>query len=78
METLLDFQNKDYLYTRLENESFDVVWAMESVIAAEDKIEFLKEAIRILKKDGTLIIGDYFSKAEIDANESFPYFQESL
>jgi tocopherol O-methyltransferase len=40
----------------------DVVWAIESVCHAEDKLAFLKEAYRILRPGGSLIMADFFKK----------------
>jgi cyclopropane fatty-acyl-phospholipid synthase-like methyltransferase len=55
-----EFFVMDFTKTSFADESFDVVWGLESVCHAEDKKEFLKEAYRILKPNGRLIIGDGF------------------
>ena len=54
------FENRDYLHTGFPDESFDVVWAIESVCYAENKEDFLNEAYRILKKGGRVIVADFF------------------
>jgi cyclopropane fatty-acyl-phospholipid synthase-like methyltransferase len=54
------FEQKDYTNTFYPSNSFDVVWAIESVCYADDKGIFLKEASRILKPNGRLIIADFF------------------
>jgi tocopherol O-methyltransferase len=51
----------DYINTTFPNESFDVVWALESVCHAENKREFISEARRILKPNGRLILADGFA-----------------
>jgi tocopherol O-methyltransferase len=51
----------DYTKTTFSDESFDVVWGLESVCHAEDKRDFIKEAWRVLKPNGRLIIADGFS-----------------
>jgi cyclopropane fatty-acyl-phospholipid synthase-like methyltransferase len=64
------FFKKDYISTGLEDESFDVVWAIESVCHAHDKAEFLKEAFRLLKKGGRLIIADFFKKENLEGKNA--------
>jgi cyclopropane fatty-acyl-phospholipid synthase-like methyltransferase len=60
----VDFKEMDFTKTTFENNSFDIVWAIESVCHADDKNEFLKEAFRLLKKGGKLIVADYFPAKE--------------
>jgi tocopherol O-methyltransferase len=64
------FEIKDYSNTSYPGDSFDIVWAIESVCYADDKIEFLKEASRVLKPGGRLIIADFFKKKDLDPEES--------
>jgi cyclopropane fatty-acyl-phospholipid synthase-like methyltransferase len=54
------FEEMDYLHTNFADETFDVIWALESVCHAPDKKDFIKEASRLLKPGGRLIIADYF------------------
>ncbi len=56
------FLKMDYTNTTFQNESFDVVWACESVCNALDKAAFIKEAYRILKSGGQLIMCDFYKK----------------
>jgi len=60
VEKLVEFYRKDYLHTDFKDEQFSVVWAIESVCHADNKKEFLKEAFRLLKDGGRLIVDDGF------------------
>ena len=55
------FECQNYLETSFPDNTFDVVWAIESVCYAHDKLDFLKEAYRILKPGGRFIVADFFS-----------------
>ncbi|MBX7140143.1 MAG: methyltransferase domain-containing protein [Chitinophagales bacterium] len=55
-----DFRVVNFTATPFDDQSFDVVWCIESVCHANDKAAFLREAFRILKKGGTLIVADFF------------------
>lgn len=54
------FLVRDFSATDLPEDSFDVVWGLESVCHTDDKRTFLREARRLLRPDGTLIVGDGF------------------
>ena len=47
-----------------------MIWAIESVCYVKDKSEFLKEAFRILKKGGRLIVIDIFRKQEMESKDA--------
>jgi len=62
---LAAFQHTDFTNTGFADETFDVVWAIESVCHAHDKSAFLKEAFRVLKKGGRIIMADFFKKEDL-------------
>lgn len=68
---LITFSCQDFCNTSFADNTFDVIFSIESAVHAANKGDFLKEAYRILKPEGRLLISDYFlrtpkSKKEID------------
>jgi tocopherol O-methyltransferase len=61
---LATFYAMDFCQTGFHSNSFDIVWATESVCHAEHKEEFLKEAHRVLKCGGKIIVADGFLKRQ--------------
>ena len=59
MEGKTSFHQADFLKTPFESKSFDIVWACESVCHAIDKSAFYKEALRLLKPGGRLVMAEY-------------------
>ncbi len=59
-DNLVSFELGDYCKTNFPNESFDKIFALESVCHTDDKDAFVKEAYRLLKPGGKFCIYDYF------------------
>jgi cyclopropane fatty-acyl-phospholipid synthase-like methyltransferase len=59
-DKLTTFFVRDFIRTEFEEESFDIIWAIESICHAADKKRFLTESFRILKKHGRIVLADGF------------------
>jgi tocopherol O-methyltransferase len=60
----VSFEVGDFCATRFPAASFDVVWAIESVCHAPEKAAFLREAYRLLRPGGRLVLCDFFRSSQ--------------
>ncbi len=75
---LVEFDVSDFCNTPYPDESFDVVWGLESVCHALDKGDFLREAYRLLRKGGRVVVCDGFlTKTEI-SDQDWPFMVDCL
>jgi cyclopropane fatty-acyl-phospholipid synthase-like methyltransferase len=56
-----EFKAADFCATPFADESFDVVWGIESICHALDKGQFAREAYRLLRKGGRLVCSDGYA-----------------
>jgi len=69
VDRLVKFYIRDYVKTGFEDNLFDIVWGQESICYAENKKDFLKEAFRVLKKNGKIIVADGFLKRDAKSDK---------
>lgn len=69
LEGNVQFQVQDFTHTNFADASFDIVWAIESVCHADNKEAFIKEAYRLLKPGGQLIMADFFIVKEVNTKD---------
>lgn len=66
LDKYINVSEQDFTKTNFKDNTFDVVYGIESVSHALSKKAFLEEAYRVLKPGGTLIILDGFNSKEKD------------
>jgi len=57
------FLQADYTATPFHDASFDVVWALESLCHADNKAAFYREAARLLRPGGRLVVAEFMRTA---------------
>lgn len=70
----VSFAKRDYTDTGLAEHSFDVVWAVESLCHAKNRRAFFREAQRLLRPGGRLVVADFFRTDQpLDSQHALSY-----
>ncbi len=72
LDHLVKFSQSNYLETGFDDNSFDIVWALESFSSCPDNDLFFKEMNRILKPGGKILISDIFKPRMYDITKNKP------
>ncbi len=72
------FKEADYTQTPFADETFDVVWGLESICYAVNKADFVREAYRVLKKGGHIVVADGFANKDDFTADEWRYVQAFL
>jgi len=76
LDSRVNFSQQNYLSTSFDDNTFDTVWAIESVCYAWDKLDFAKEAFRILKPCGRLVVADFYSQPVTEGSANAKLMQK--
>ena len=72
------FVQADYTCTPFAPASFDAVWALESLCHAPDKAAFYREAARLLRPGGRVVVAEYMRAARPLPQAGEPMVREWL
>jgi len=72
----VNFERMDFNNTKFKDETFTKIFSIESACHACNKLEFLREAYRLFKKEGKLVVVDGFlSKKNLSEREKKIYYK---
>lgn len=74
----IKFKEADYCQTPFADNTFDIVWGLESICYALNKQDFIAEAYRVLKTGGQFIVADGFANKNNFTSEEWSYVQAFL
>jgi cyclopropane fatty-acyl-phospholipid synthase-like methyltransferase len=63
------FEKNDYHETPYPDQFFDVIWGIESICYA-DRLKFFREAKRLLKPGGRIVVADFFKRNNLNEEQT--------
>lgn len=78
LETTTDFEVANALQMPFDDNSFDLVWSLESGEHMPDKLKFINECYRVLKPGGKLILATWCHRSVSPQNPLSSYEQNQL
>lgn len=75
LENLVNFEYGDYTKTHFEDNTFDGIFAIESIYHTNKTNEFAQECFRLLVPNGKLVIVDRFLFSKILAPDEMKYYE---
>jgi cyclopropane fatty-acyl-phospholipid synthase-like methyltransferase len=72
IDHLVKLSQANYLETGFDDNTFDIVWALESFSSCPDNDSFFREMKRILKPGGKILFSDIFKPTAYDISKNKP------
>lgn len=71
VSNLTEFHIMNYMSTSFTGESFDIITGLESICYAEPKLDFVKEAYRLLKPGGKVVLAENLQGKKVLNKQEF-------
>ncbi|WP_052852545.1 SAM-dependent methyltransferase [Streptomyces avicenniae] len=65
LDDRVSFRWADAAALPFEDDAFDAVWALESIIHMPDRVQVLREVARVIRPGGRVVLTDFFERAPV-------------